>query len=295
MTSPDRQRGAISLLAVFVITVTAAVLSAAAFTYHLGRATTVIGDYSRAPAEAATDAPDWDKVEKGHLRYAQKAMAHAALAAKSAVEFAGSPSSGIDAGYNTVSTGQAIHEAAAPGSSTAADGADSAAPGDTASPDTGPADSGKADTAPVPESEQPRTDDSDQATESDRDSPDGTYFVWPAGKAAMLVRAGDLEWDPSSNYVTIDTSGGSELTVDGLITNGADVATGTAYSTEYLLWSTEMPWWDDETGLWQVAVMVSRDGTSPELFTATIGRTGTFSLIYDVGAVPVELTAVRDG
>lgn len=143
-----------------------------------------------------------------------------------------------------------------------------------------------------PETQTPSQDDQ-PATSSG--SPDGTYYVQPTGEAAMYVRSGDLEWHPTSNYVTVDTTAESGWTVEGFIANGPDPATGAGYSTEYSLSSTETPWWDDDQGMWRLTVMVSQDGREPEICEAYITRTGSLSVTYDIGGFPVTLGGSREG
>jgi hypothetical protein len=166
-------------------------------------------------------------------------------------------------------------------------------PGDGMAPDdTQPPAEAPDDTSTTAGAAQPSQDDQPATSSS---SPDGTYYVQPTGEAAMYVRSGDLEWHRASNYVTVDTTAESGWTVEGFIANGPDPATGAGYSTEYSLTSTETPWWDDEQGMWRLTVMVSQDGREPEICEASITRTGSLSVTYDIGGFPVTLGGSREG
>lgn len=135
-----------------------------------------------------------------------------------------------------------------------------------------------------PETTQPEPDSTDRG-------PDGTYFLQPGGYAAMLVRAGDLEWHRYSNYITVDSDAASGYTIEGFIANGPDPDTDEGFTTQYEITSTQVPWWDDDQGLWQVSAMVSRDGGPPELTSGYITRTG--SIGFRVGELG-KLLATRE-
>lgn len=248
------------------------------------------GSHYSGIVEASADQPDWDKVEKGHLRYAQKAMAHGVLAGRAVVGGAGSPSQWYDLPSNIDTVASAAHEVWESYSSDAPAQASTADDGDEG--DDSDAAASESDEQWVCEDGaewgcdievRPGDDDTDERSASP--TADGVYTFNPG----PFIRSLPAAVSYVDGQITVDSESG--MPVQGQVTMEYVPDTGGGVQTDtFEFWSEEPPVLDSADGSWDVSLYLQRTSTEPYLFSATI-RAG--SLTFDYAPFGLDLSFTR--